>query len=178
MYSPNFKGTDINEFINIVGMNLKKTIIVDPQVRGRINVRSYEMLNEQQYYQFFLNVLEVYSFAVVEMDNGVLKVVRNKDAKTSNIPVVTDDSPGQGDEMVTRVVQVRNVSVRELAPLLRAEGLDDLAALIIAKTGANAALFPVHDGRVAEARLTILPEAILDAVDALRAQSPAAAPAT
>ncbi|MDX1391660.1 MAG: hypothetical protein R3241_04735, partial [Rheinheimera sp.] len=25
MYSPNFKGTDINEFINIVGMNLKKT---------------------------------------------------------------------------------------------------------------------------------------------------------
>lgn len=119
MYSPNFKGTDINEFINIVGMNLKKTIIVDPQVRGRINVRSYEMLNEQQYYQFFLNVLEVYSFAVVEMENGVLKVVRNKDAKTSNIPVVTDDAPGQGDEMVTRVVQVRNVSVRELAPLLR-----------------------------------------------------------
>jgi general secretion pathway protein D len=119
MYSPNFKGTDINEFINIVGMNLKKTIIVDPQVRGRINVRSYEMLNEKQYYQFFLNVLEVYSFAVVEMDNGVLKVVRNKDAKTSNIPVVTDDAPGQGDEMVTRVVQVRNVSVRELAPLLR-----------------------------------------------------------
>lgn len=118
-YSPNFKGTDINEFINIVGMNLKKTIIVDPQVRGRINVRSYEMLNEEQYYQFFLNVLEVYSFAVVEMESGVLKVVRNKDAKTSNIPVVSDDAPGYGDEMVTRVVQVRNVSVRELAPLLR-----------------------------------------------------------
>lgn len=42
--------------------------------------------------------------------------------------------------------------------------VDDLASLIIAKTGANAALFPVHEGRVAEARLTILPEAILDAV--------------
>ncbi len=58
-YQPNFKGTEITEFINIVGKNLNKTIIVDPQVRGRINVRSYEMLNEQQYYQFFLNVLEV-----------------------------------------------------------------------------------------------------------------------
>ena len=66
-YQPNFKGTEINEFINIVGKNLNKTIIVDPQVRGRINVRSYEMLNEQQYYQFFLNVLEVYDFSVVEM---------------------------------------------------------------------------------------------------------------
>lgn len=118
-YSPNFKGTDINEFINIVGMNLKKTIIVDPQVRGRINVRSYDMLTEAQYYQFFLNVLEVYGFAIVEMDSGIIKVVRNKDAKTSNIPVVGDENPGYGDEMVTRVVPVRNVSVRELAPLLR-----------------------------------------------------------
>ena len=75
-YQPNFKGTEINEFINIVGKNLNKTIIVDPQVRGRINVRSYEMLNEAQYYQFFLNVLEVYDFSVVEMKSGVLKVVR------------------------------------------------------------------------------------------------------
>jgi general secretion pathway protein D len=118
-YQPNFKGTDINEFINIVGKNLNKTIIVDPQVRGRINVRSYEMLNEKQYYQFFLNVLEVYDFSVVEMKSGVLKVVRQKDAKTSNIPVVSDNAGALGDEMVTRVVQVKNVSVRELAPLLR-----------------------------------------------------------
>jgi sulfite exporter TauE/SafE len=45
-------------------------------------------------------------------------------------------------------------------------GLSGLAALIIAKTGANAALFPVHDGRVSEPRLTILPESILEAVRA------------
>ncbi len=77
------------------------------------------MLNEQQYYQFFLNVLEVYDFSVVEMKSGVLKVVRQKDAKMSNIPVVGDANGGIGDEMVTRVVQVKNVSVRELAPLLR-----------------------------------------------------------
>ncbi|WP_440903557.1 type II secretion system secretin GspD [Catenovulum sp. SX2] len=118
-YSPNFKGTDINEFINIVGKNLKKTIIVDPNVRGKINVRSYDLLNEEQYYQFFLNVLEVYDYAVVEMSNGVLKVIRDKDAKTSAIPVVETDESGDGDAMVTRVVQVYNVSVKELSPLLR-----------------------------------------------------------
>ena len=68
---------------------------------------------------FFLNVLEVYDFSIVEMKSGVLKVVRQKDAKMSNIPVVSDNNGGVGDEMVTRVVQVKNVSVRELAPLLR-----------------------------------------------------------
>ena len=118
-YSASFKGTDINEFINVVGKNLNKTIIVDPSVRGKVNVRSYDLLNEEQYYQFFLSVLDVYGYAVVAMDNGVLKVLKSKVAKTSSIPVVDDNDPGIGDEMVTRVVPVRNVSVRELSPLLR-----------------------------------------------------------
>jgi general secretion pathway protein D len=118
-YSASFKGTDINEFINVVGKNLNKTVIIDPSVRGKVNVRSYDLLNEEQYYQFFLNVLDVYGYAVVSMDNGVLKVIKSKVAKTSSIPVVDDKNPGYGDEMVTRVVPVRNVSVRELSPLLR-----------------------------------------------------------
>ncbi|NCP65914.1 MAG: type II secretion system secretin GspD [Paraglaciecola sp.] len=117
-YSPNFKNTEISEFINIVGKNLQKTIIVDPNVRGKITVRSYDLLNETQYYQFFLNVLQVYGFAVVEMPSGILKIVRDKDAKTSNIPVV-EGTPFDGDEMITRVVPLYNVPVRELAPILR-----------------------------------------------------------
>ncbi|MEP4890848.1 MAG: type II secretion system secretin GspD [Aliiglaciecola sp.] len=117
-YSPNFKNAEISEFINIVGKNLQKTIIVSPDVRGKISVRSYDLLNEEQYYQFFLNVLQVYDFAVVEMPNGILKVVRAKDAKTSNIPVI-QGTPFDGDEMITRVVPVYNVPVRELAPILR-----------------------------------------------------------
>ncbi|WP_371375861.1 type II secretion system secretin GspD [Thalassotalea aquiviva] len=118
-YSPNFKGTDITEFINIVGKNLQKTIIIDPKVRGKINVRSYDLLTERQYYQFFLNVLEVYGYAVVKMENNIIKVIPDKDAKSSSIPVVADDDSAIGDEMVTRVVEVKNVSVRELSPLLR-----------------------------------------------------------
>ncbi|HHF2939268.1 TPA: type II secretion system secretin GspD [Vibrio diabolicus] len=117
-FSASFKGTDIQEFINIVGRNLEKTIIVDPSVRGKIDVRSYDVLNEEQYYSFFLNVLEVYGYAVVEMDNDVLKVIKAKDSKTSAIPVLGDGS-AQGDSVITRVVAVRNVSVRELSPLLR-----------------------------------------------------------
>jgi general secretion pathway protein D len=118
-YSPNFKGTEIEEFINIVGKNLRKTMIVDPNVRGKVNVRSYDLLTEEQYYQFFLNVLEVYGFSAVSMDNNIVKIIRDKDAKTSSIPVVGNENPGAGDEMVTRVIEVKNVTVRELTPLLR-----------------------------------------------------------
>ncbi len=118
-FSASFKGTDIQEFINTVSKNLNKTVIIDPAVRGTITVRSYDMLNEEQYYQFFLSVLDVYGFAVVDMRNGVLKVVRSKDAKTAAVPVASDAQPGEGDEVVTRVVPVNNVAARDLAPLLR-----------------------------------------------------------
>ncbi|WP_299077845.1 type II secretion system secretin GspD [uncultured Paraglaciecola sp.] len=117
-YSPNFKNTEISEFINIVGKNLQKTIIVDPNVRGKITVRSYDLLNEEQYYQFFLNVLQVYGYSAVSMPSGVIKVIRSKDSKSSNIPVVEGDS-FIGDEVITRVIPVYNVPVRELTPLLR-----------------------------------------------------------
>lgn len=118
-FSASFKGTDIQEFINIVGRNLNKTIIVDPTIRGKIDVRSYDVLNQEQYYKFFLNVLEVYGYAVVEMDDGILKVIKDKDAKTAAVPVVGNDSKITGDQVITRVVPVKNVSVRELSPILR-----------------------------------------------------------
>ena len=118
-YAANFKGTDIQEFINIVGKNLNKTIIVDPTVRGKINVRSYDLLSDEQYYQFFLNVLQVYGYAVVEMENQVIKVIKDKDAKTAAIRVADDSSPGLGDEMVTRIVALYNTEAKQLAPLLR-----------------------------------------------------------
>ena len=71
---------------------------LDPTVRGSINVRSYDLLNEKQYYQFFLNVLEVYGFAIVEMESGIIKVIKAKDAKVSAIPVVDDGRQFKGDE--------------------------------------------------------------------------------
>lgn len=117
-YAASFKNTDITEFIQVVGRNLGKTMIIDPDVRGKIDVRSYDVMNEEQYWQFFLNVLDVYGFATVQMESGVIKVMRDKDARNGAIPVVDDNSLG-GDTLVTRVVPVLNVSVRELAPLLR-----------------------------------------------------------
>ncbi|MGL5119234.1 MAG: secretin N-terminal domain-containing protein, partial [Plesiomonas shigelloides] len=119
-FSANFKNTDLATFIDTVARNLNKTVITDPSVQGQVNVRSTELLNERQYYQLFLNVLQANGFSAVAMDNGVIKVVKSRDAKTEPLPVVTDNSNRfAGDEMITRVVPVRNVSVRELAPLLR-----------------------------------------------------------
>lgn len=119
-FSANFKDTDLKTFIETSGRNLNKTIIIGADVKGKVSIRTVTPLNERQYYQLFLNVLESQGYAVVTLDNGVLKVVKSNVAKTEPLPVLGEQGDDyQGDELITRVVPVRNVSVRELAPILR-----------------------------------------------------------
>lgn len=118
-YSASFKNTDIQEFINTVSKNLNKTIIIDPTVKGNISVRSYEELDDEQYYQLFLSVLEVYGFTVVDMPHGVLKVLPAQNTKGAAIPLMEGQSPAVGDEVIMRLVPLHNVTAKELAPLLQ-----------------------------------------------------------
>ena len=118
-FSASFKNTDVREFIDTVGRNLNKTILVDPSVQGTVSVRTYNVLTEDEYYQFFLSVLDLYGLSVIPMDNGMVKVVRSSVARMSGAPIADSKNPGKGDEVITRVVRMENVPVRELAPLLR-----------------------------------------------------------
>lgn len=118
-YSANFKDADIREFIDTVSQNIGKTILIDPSVQGSISVRSYDDFDDAGYYQFFLSVLDIYGYSITTMDNGILKVVRS--ASLKNAPGLDGDSarPRVGDEIVTRVVTLKYVPARDLAPLLR-----------------------------------------------------------
>ncbi|WP_261242376.1 type II secretion system secretin GspD [Serratia entomophila] len=118
-FSANFKGTDIQEFINTVSKNLGKTIIIEPAVKGKITVRSYEQLNDKQYYQFFLNVLDVYGYAVIGMPNNVLKVIVAKEGKRAALSQAGGAEVAEGDEVVMRIVPLRNIAAKDIAPLLR-----------------------------------------------------------
>ncbi|WP_419833376.1 type II secretion system secretin GspD [Endozoicomonas atrinae] len=124
LYSASFEKADIKEFIRTVSANLNRTIIIDPGVRGEVTIRAYEQLNRQQYYKMFLSVLSVHGFAAVEDENGLVKIIPDKNARTSSIPVVAGKKLGDqvahgGDEMVTWVLPVNHVPVRELSPILR-----------------------------------------------------------
>lgn len=125
-YQASFKNTEIEEFINTVSKSLNKTIIIDPSVKGKISVRSYETLDGPQYYQFFLSVLDVYGYTAINMDNGVLKVIPSKNAKGAAVPFVSNGNTATGDEIITRTVQLLYVTAKDLAPLLRQ--LNDAAA--------------------------------------------------
>ncbi|CFQ52937.1 general secretion pathway protein D [Yersinia aleksiciae] len=118
-FSVSFVDTDIKEVINTVSKNMNKTIIIDPKVQGSVSVRSYMSLDEEEYYQFFLNVLDVYGYTVVEMPNNILKVIPSKRAKGSVVPMLKENEETHGDELINRVFPLKHISAKNLVPLLR-----------------------------------------------------------
>ncbi|MGA7799928.1 MAG: type II secretion system secretin GspD [Gammaproteobacteria bacterium] len=114
----NLKDADIGALIGTVSQITGKNFIVDPRVKGKVTVISSHPMSSDEVYQVFLSILQVHGFAAVR-SGDVIKIVPDINAKQDAIPTATPGRPGEGDEMVTRVVQVTNVSAAQLVPILR-----------------------------------------------------------
>ncbi|EGG29849.1 General secretion pathway protein D [Aequoribacter fuscus] len=119
-YTVNLKDTDIQELIKFVAEVTDTTIIVDPQVKGKVKVVSSKPIKTTELYSLFLSILDVHGYTAVR-SGDVIRIVQNKDARSS--PVAVTD-PSQNDstpagEYVTQVIRLENISAAKLIPVLR-----------------------------------------------------------
>lgn len=118
----NLKDADINALIASIAEITGKNFIVDPRVQGRVTVVSSRPLEEDEVYEVFLSILAVHGYAAIPGDSAV-KIVPAAGAKQEQIPNLGGTAPdtaiGGEDQMVTQVIQVRNVAAAQLVPLLR-----------------------------------------------------------
>jgi general secretion pathway protein D len=114
----NLKDADIGALISTVAEVTDRNFIIDPRVKGKVTVISTRPMDSEEVYQVFLSILKVHGFAAVP-SGEVIKIVPDVNAKQDGIPTVSDRAPGQGDEMVTRVIPVENVLAAQLVPILR-----------------------------------------------------------
>lgn len=114
----NLKGADISALIGTVSEITGKNFIIDPRVKGKITIISSRPLDKKEVYDVFLSVLEVHGFSAIPYGK-VTKIMPDADAKHHAAPHATEKSPGVGDEMVTRVIEVKNVAAAQLVPILR-----------------------------------------------------------
>ncbi len=113
-WTMNFNDADISELIKFVADATGQTIIIDPQVKGKVKVISSKAVNEEELNDLFLSILEASGFAAVKSGN-TLRVVQRKDARSSPVPT----TGGKGGEIVTHVIQLRNIAAAKLIPILR-----------------------------------------------------------
>jgi general secretion pathway protein D len=110
------ENADIQDLIQWASQHIEKTIIVHPNVKGKVSVLAGEPIDEEDAYNVFISVLQVHGFAVVETTSSI-KILPDALAKQSG--AFNPDREPLGEEMVVRLIKVNNISVTPLISLLR-----------------------------------------------------------
>ena len=117
-YTVNLKDTDIQEFIKFVADVTGTTMVVDPNVKGKVRVISSKPVSQAELYDLFLSILDVQGYTAVR-SGQVIRIVPSKDARSSPVPIMEDQAAVGNDEYVTQVIRLDNISAAKLIPVLR-----------------------------------------------------------
>ena len=117
-YTVNLKDTDIQEFIKFVADVTGTTMVVDPNVKGKVRVISSKPVSQAELYDLFLSILDVQGYTAVR-SGQVVRIVPSKDARSSPVPLIENQDLLSNDEYVTQVIRLDNISAAKLIPVLR-----------------------------------------------------------
>ncbi|HKE40555.1 MAG TPA: type II secretion system secretin GspD [Casimicrobiaceae bacterium] len=114
----NFVNADIDAVVKAVAEMTGRNFVVDPRVKGVINIVSARPVPRSLVYPTLLAALRLQGFTAVETD-GLVKIVPEADAKLQGGPVVRGGSTGGGDRLVTSVYVLKFESASQLVNVLR-----------------------------------------------------------
>jgi general secretion pathway protein D len=114
LVSLNFVNADIQEVIRAISQISKKNFLVDPRVKGTINIVSATPVSPALGYDILLSALRLQGYAAVE-SGGVTKIIPEADAKLH----IDSLAQGRGDKLVTRVFVLKYESASQLVNVVR-----------------------------------------------------------
>ena len=113
-----FSSADIESVANVLAKATGQTILVDPKVKGTINLISNRPLTKAKALDAFSTALRTSGFALVDV-SGIYRVVAEADAKLISNSVMTSKGKQEGDQIITRVFKLNFESANNLLPVLR-----------------------------------------------------------
>ena len=108
----NYEDVDIKKVTQDIAQFSKKTIILDPRVKGKVTIYSNANLDRDQVWNVYLRTIQVNGFSTISED-GFLRVIPENEAtrdKTSNY--------SSGD-FETAVIPLNNRSTEEILPMIK-----------------------------------------------------------
>ncbi|MGS0743508.1 type II secretion system secretin GspD [Glaciimonas sp. GG7] len=111
----NFVGADIVSVINAVGQYSNVSFIIDPRVKGTINLVSEKSLSKTAAVDLLASILRLQGYVIVKGD-GFARVVPEADAK---LQLTTGGVAVRGDQMATRIFSLNYESAANILPVLR-----------------------------------------------------------
>ena len=113
----NFENADIEGVVKAMAEITGKNFVIDPHVKGTINIVSATPIPKSQVYDVFLSALRLQGYAAVE-DRGLVKILPEADAKVHRNRSFSG-LDAQGDRIQTRVFKLTHESAARLLPTLR-----------------------------------------------------------
>ncbi len=113
----NFANVEIEAVARAMAAITGRNIVVDPRVKGTINLITERPVPPAAAYNQFLATLRLSGFTVVE-SGGLLKVVPEADAKLQG-GAVSVGSPGSSSQIVTQIFRLNFENAGNLVPILR-----------------------------------------------------------
>jgi general secretion pathway protein D len=114
----NFVGAEIEAVARTMGVITGRTVVVDPRVRGTINLSSEKPQSPSAAYAQFVAALRLQGYTVVE-SGGIYKVVPEAEGKLQGQVVsVAPDQPA-GNQIVTQIFRLDHESALNMVPVLR-----------------------------------------------------------
>ncbi len=114
----NFVNADIDAVVRAVADITGRNFVVDPRVKGTINIISSRPVPRSLVYPTLLSALRLQGFTAVESD-GVVKIVPEADAKQQGGVVASGPVTAGGDRLITQVITLRYESAAQLVNVLR-----------------------------------------------------------
>ena len=114
----NFVNADVDAVVRAVAEITGKTFVVDPKVKGTVNIVSSRPVPRSLVVPTLLSALRLQGFTAVEAD-GVVKIVPEADAKLQGGAVLSGSQRASGDRLVTQVITLKYESAAQLVSVLR-----------------------------------------------------------
>ncbi|MFQ6332663.1 type II secretion system secretin GspD [Methylophilus sp. 3sh_L] len=113
--SLSFVNADINVVIQAISQISGRNFIVDPRVKGTLNIVTTKPVTHNMSYSILLSALRLQGYAAIEGE-GITKIVPEVDAKLHAVPVGKSRS---GDRLLTQIFNLKNESATQLLPIIR-----------------------------------------------------------
>jgi len=114
----NFVNADIDAVVKAVAEITGRNFVIDPRVKGTVNIISARPVPKSLVYPTLLSALRLQGFAAVE-SAGIVKIVPEADAKQQGGSVSVGPVGAGGDRLVTEVIVLRYESALQLVNVLR-----------------------------------------------------------
>lgn len=115
----NFVNADIESVVKTVGLITGKNFILDPRVKGTINIVSSNPVDRDLVYSILLSALRLQGFAAIEGPGSTVKIMPEAEAKFNFSQTTRDRAGLSGDKIVTHVYPLQYESANQLVPILR-----------------------------------------------------------